>query len=58
MKNQLPISVYAPNLPQRTERRKSIIEQFAVEKSLNYMLSLPWNISSLRGAYGKHSIRL
>lgn len=32
MKNQLPISVYAPNLPQRTERRKSILEQFAGRK--------------------------
>lgn len=29
MKNLLPISVYAPNLPQRPERRASILQQFA-----------------------------
>lgn len=29
MKNLLPITVYAPNLPQRPERRESILQQFA-----------------------------
>lgn len=29
MKNLLPITVYAPNLPQRPERRESVLQQFA-----------------------------